>query len=54
MSSSQVERLAPVVKPLDPSSPEGIAATQRLAVIAAGVIDRLRREGRPVPGDPGP
>lgn len=39
------------VKALDPASPEGIAAADRLAVIHAGVINRLRREGLPVPGD---
>lgn len=40
------------VAPIDPTSPRGIKAAHDLGVIRAAVIDRLRREGRPVPGDP--
>lgn len=51
MSAQPLEPL-PQIRPLDPASPEGVAATERLAVIHAGVIDRLRAEGKPVPGEP--
>lgn len=40
------------VRPLDPTSPAGREAAEKAGVICAAVIDRLRREGRPVPGDP--
>lgn len=54
MTAQPAEPL-PLVEAIDPNTPEGRAATERLAVINAGVINRLRREGKPVPGiDPSP
>jgi hypothetical protein len=34
---------------IDPNSDRGREATRKAAVIAAGVITRLRREGIPIP-----
>lgn len=52
MSAQPVEPLRSRVQPLDPNSPAGREASARSADISAAVINRLRREGRPVPGEP--
>lgn len=52
MTAQPVEPLPPRVQPLDPASAAGREAASRSADISAAVINRLRREGRPIPGEP--
>ena len=58
MTAQSVEGVAHLpattVRALDPDSPEGRDAAQQLGRICASVIDRLRAEGQPIPGEPSP
>jgi hypothetical protein len=42
----------PRVQRLDPNSERGKQVAHDLGVLFGGVINRLRREGRPIPGQP--